>query len=130
MKLSVLLTCLVVATLLASACLVAILIYFSPFASEEIIFVLFYASLFISSTGILTLIGMFIRWISYTKLFHAPLRRGMAMRQFEISFRQGMLLALVLLAVLILQGQRILFWWHLILIVGLVALAEWWLMRK
>ena len=128
MNLSVLLAGLVLATLLAGACLAAILIYFDPIVSGSLIFVLFYLSLLITSTGIFTLIGLFIRRISQKRKF--PLLPSRAIRQLEVSFRQGLLLAIILLAVLILQSQRILAWWHLIILVGLVGLAEWWLARR
>ena len=128
MNLSVLLAGLVLATLLAGACLAAILIYFDPIVSGSLIFVLFYLSLLITSTGIFTLIGLFIRRISQKRKF--PLLPSRAIRQLEISFRQGLLLTIILLTVLILQSQRILVWWHLIILVGLVGLAEWWLARR
>ena len=128
MNLSVLLAGLVLATLLAGACLAAILIYFDPTVSGSLIFILFYLSLLITSTGIFTLIGLFIRRISQKRRF--PLLPSRAIRQLEISFRQGLLLAVILVAVLILQSQRILAWWHLIILVGLVGLAEWWLAKR
>lgn len=128
MNLSVLLAGLVFATLLAGACLAAILIYFDPIVSGSLIFVLFYLSLLITSTGIFTLIGLFIRRISQKRKF--PLLPSRAIRQLEVSFRQGLLLAIILLAVLILQSQRVLAWWHLIILVGLVGLAEWWLTKR
>lgn len=128
MNLSVLLAGLVLATLLAGACLAAILIYFDPTVSGPLVFILFYLSLLITSTGIFTLIGLFIRRISQKRRF--PLLPSRAIRQLEVSFRQGLLLAVILVAALILQSQRILAWWHLIVLVGLVGLAEWWLARR
>ncbi|MBL7155494.1 MAG: hypothetical protein ISS88_03295 [Candidatus Portnoybacteria bacterium] len=128
MNLSVLLAGLVLATLLAGACLAAILVYFDPTVSGSLIFILFYLSLLITATGIFTLIGLFIRRISQKRRF--PLLPSRAIRQLEISFRQGLLLAVILVAALILQSQRILAWWHLIILVGLVGLAEWWLARR
>ena len=128
MNLSVLLAGLVLATLLAGACLAAILVYFDPTVSGSLVFVLFYLSLLITSTGIFTLIGLFIRRISQKRRF--PLLPSRAIRQLEVSFRQGLLLAVILLAALILQSQRILAWWHLIILVGLVGLAEWWLAKR
>ena len=128
MNLSVLLAGLVLATLLAGACLAAILVYFDPTVSGSLIFILFYLSLLITSTGIFTLIGLFIRRISQKRRF--PVLPSRAIRQLEVSFRQGLLLAVILIAALILQSQRVLAWWHLIILVGLVGLAEWWLARR
>ena len=128
MNFSVLLAGLFIATLLASACLAAILVYFNPIGSSSLIFILFYISLLIASTGIFTLIGLFIRRVSQRRRF--PLPNSRAIRQLEVSFRQGLLLAVILLTALILQSQRILVWWHLIILVGLVGLAEWWLSHR
>ena len=128
MNLSVYLTGLVVAVLLASACLAAILIYLNPEIANPFIFILFYLSLFIASTGIFTLIGLLIRWISNRRGFSLLANR--AFRQLEISFRQGLLLAFILVAALVLQSQRVLSWWHLPLLVGIVGFAEWWFLKK
>jgi len=128
MTLSVYLVGLIGATFLASACLVAILIYFDPTSSDLLIFILFYLSLFIAATGIFTLLGLFIRGISQKRRFPLPLSR--AVRQMEVSFRQGFLLAVILVTALILQSQRILAWWHLLVLVGLVGLAEWWIAKR
>jgi len=128
MNFSVLLAGLVLSILLAGACLAAILVYFNPTASGPLIFILFYLSLLIASTGIFTLIGLLIRRISQKRRFPLPISR--AIRQLEISFRQGLLLAMILVAALILQSQQILAWWHLIILVGLVGLAEWWLSKR
>ncbi|MCG2809095.1 MAG: hypothetical protein L6275_02015 [Candidatus Portnoybacteria bacterium] len=125
MNLSVYLSGLFIAVLLASACLAAILIYLSPAPVSPSILTLFYLSLSIASTGIFTLTGLFIRWISHRKGFF--LSENRVFRQLEISFRQGLLLSVILVSALILQSQRALAWWHLILLVGIVGIAEWWL---
>ncbi|MEA2113688.1 MAG: hypothetical protein U9P63_03485 [Patescibacteria group bacterium] len=128
MKLSVYLSGLIIAVLLASACLAAILIYLSPDMANPSVFILFYLSLFIAATGIFTLIGLFIRWISDRRGFSLSVNR--AFRQLGISFRQGLLLTVILISALVLQSKDILTWWHLPLLVGMVGLAEWWLSRK
>lgn len=119
MSISVYLAGLVLAILLASACLSAILIYFTP--EGWLILTLFYSSLFIISTGLLTLMGLAIRWFSQKKKI---------VRQLEISFRQAVLLSLILISALILQSQRVLAWWHLLFLVALIGLTEWWLAKK
>lgn len=128
MNLPVYLMGLILATLLAGICLAAILVYFDPISSSSLIFILFYLSLFISSTGLFTLFGLFIRRISQRRRF--TLSVSQAIRRLEISFRQGLLLSIILVTALILQSQRVLAWWHLLVLVGLVGLAEWWLMKK
>ncbi len=128
MKLPVYLAGLVFVILLAGGCLAAILIYFNPNTSAILIFTLFYLSLLITATGFFTLIGFFIRRLSRRRKGPLPLKQ--AVRNLEISFRQGILLAIILIIVLILQSQRILAWWNLLLIVILVGLAEWWLSKR
>ena len=128
MNISVYLMGLVLIIFLASACLAAILIYFNPNSSGIHIFTLFYLSLFISTTGVFTLIGFLIRQFSRKKRFSMP--EGQIICNLEVSFRQGLLLSVVLIAVLILQSQRILSWWYLVTLVSLVGLAEWWLMKR
>jgi len=128
MTLPVYLTGLILATLLAGICLAAILVYFDPTSSGFLIFILFYLSLFIGATGVFTLIGLFIRRISQKRRLPLPANR--AVRQLEVSFRQGVLLSLILISALVLQSQRVLVWWHLLVLVGLVGLAEWWLAKR
>ena len=130
MNLSIYLAGLVLTTLLASACLAAILIYFNPNSSDLLIFILFYLSLFISSTGVFTLSGLIIRWFSQRKTLRLRSSINKIINQLEISFRQGLLLSVILIAVLILQSQRALTWWYLIILVGLVGLIEYWLGRR
>ena len=128
MKLPVYLAGLILAVLLAGACLAAILIYFNPNDSGWEIFILFYFSLFISLTSLFSLIGWLIRRFSRKR--KSPLPLSQAFHNLEISFRQGILLAIILSVVLILQSERILFWWYLIILVVLVGLIEWWLARR
>ncbi len=128
MNLPVYLTGLVLATFLAGICLAAILVYFDPNSASALVLILFYLSLFIGITGLFTLIGLSIRRISQKRKFPLPLSRFL--RQLEVSFRQGLLLSLVLISALILQSQRILAWWHLLVLVALVGLAEWWLAKR
>lgn len=128
MNLSGYLAGLVLVVFLAIACLTAILVYFTPQTSDTFVFSLLYLSLLISSAGLFTLIGFFIRQISRKK--RIPLPKEQVVRNLEASFRQGFLLAIILVSALILQGQRLLYWWHLVILVGLVGLAEWWLMKR
>lgn len=128
MSLSACLIGLVLVSIIASVCLITILIYCEPVSSGAFVFILFYLSLLASSTAILTLIGWFIRRISRKRRF--PLQLSQAIRQLEVSFRQGILLAAILIAALILQSQRTLMWWNLLVLIGLVGLSEWWLAKK
>jgi len=84
---------LVLVSIIAGACLAAILIYFNPFTSGLLVFILFYLSLFIASTSVFTLIGWIIRIISKKRKF--PLPKKEAIYRFEVSFRQGMFLSAI-----------------------------------
>lgn len=119
---------LIVASLLAGLCLAAVLVYFDPSSAGLLVLILFYLSLFILSTSVFTLIGLFIRRVSQKQ--GTRLAKIQAIRHLEISFRQGLLLSLILITALILQSQRLLTWWYLLILVAIVALAEWWLARK
>jgi hypothetical protein len=130
MNLSVYLAGLIIATLLASGCLAAILIFFDPSSADSLIFILFYLSLLIAFTGIFTLIGLAIRWFSQKKILRSRLPVDRASRCLGVAFRQGFLLAMILMVVLILQSQRLLAWWNLVMIVVVVGLAEWWLSKR
>ena len=119
---------LVLVSFLAGACLTAILIFFNPFSSSIFIFILFYASLFISSASIFTLIGWIIRVISKKRKY--PLPKKEAFRRFEVSFRQGIFLAIILVVALIFQSMEILFWWSLLALVVIIGLSEWLLSKR
>lgn len=128
MSLPVYLAGLILATLVSLACLAAILIYFEPSSANSLILFLFYLSLFISATGIFSLINWFLRRISWKKTINPSV--GRLTRQLEISFRQGLLLAIILVSILALQSQCLLVWWHLVVLVGLIGLIEWWLSKR
>ncbi len=128
MNLPVRLAGLVFAILLAGGCLAAILLYLDPNSSNLLVFILLYLSLLISSAGIFTLIGFFIRRISRRKKAHLPTK--LAINNLEVSFRQGVLLSLILVIALILQSQRVLAWWYILILVALIGLTEWWLSRR
>lgn len=128
MNISAYLAGLILVIFLASACLAAILVYFNPYVSSNLIFILSFSCLFIGTTGLFTLIGFLIRQISRKRKFSMP--KGQIVRNLEVSFRQGLLLGGILVSALILQSQRILSWWHLVILIGLVGLAEWWLTKR
>ncbi len=128
MNLPVYLAGLVFAVLLAGGCLTAILVYLNPISSDLLVFILFYLSLFIGSSGVITLIGFFIRRISRRRRASLPIEQ--AIHNLEVSFRQGLLLSIILIVTLILQSNRILTWWYLLILVGAIGLIEWWLSKR
>lgn len=92
----------IIGTALSIAAFLSILWFVDPFTSGRIPHVFFYLTLFLSLTGLMTLIGA---WARKTM---AP---GMFTEQLRISFRQAILLSLLILALLILQVLNLLFWW-------------------
>jgi len=112
----------------ALVCLTAILVYFNPVTSSIFILFLLYVSLLVSLIVIFTLIGWFLRRLSSKRRF--ALSVNYAFRQLEISFRQGILLASLLIAILILQSQGVLAWWNLLIILLVVGVTEWWLTKR
>ena len=88
---------------------------FSPYHSGPIVLVLFYLSLFIGSSGIFTLVAFLIR------IF---LRKGKYIEQINSSFRQGILLSIILVGCLFLQSREILYWWSALILVGTMGMVE------
>lgn len=122
MKIKGFLTGLVLATILAWACLIAVLNYNSPQGNGFGLLILFYLSLFAAIAGIFSIIGIFIRRISQGK--------KSVQKQIKISFRQGLLLSLVLVVALFLQSQQLFHWWSLIILLLVVGFIEWLLSEK
>lgn len=124
MKLAGWLTAFVFITLLAGAGLTAILFFYNPFETGWLVFLLFYACLFIGSLGIFTLAGLFFRRL-------IRIKKKFSYEQFvyylKNSFRQAFLLSLILVALLFLQAQDLLFWWNLLGLVLAMGLIDWYL---
>lgn len=94
---------------------VSILINVDPTQGAFAIF-LFYLTLAIFSISLLTLIGFFAR----KRIFS----RSIPFSLVGISFRQAVLLSVVVVGVLLFQELRILSWWSIVLLVGSVVLLE------
>ena len=93
-----------------------VLFYVDPQTAGWPGFGLFYGSLFLSLFGIFSIIGFIIRYL---------LKQGeFAYNQVKTAFRQGLLLALLLVGALYLQGEKLLVWWNLMLLVLLIAGVE------
>ena len=76
----------------------------------------FYLSLGVSLTGTFFLLGFLIRY-----LFN---RQAIIARLVSLAFRQAILLAIILIGALLLQSQRLLTWWNVILLVLALAVIE------
>lgn len=80
---------------------------------------LFYAALSLALIGTFSVLGM---------LFRAMLRKHeAATRHVAISFRQGLLLTILVVGSLILQSRMILTWWNLLLFAGTLTVLEFFL---
>ena len=103
------LTGLVLATLLAWVCLVAILKYFDPTDQNSAVLFFLYLFLFVALAGTSTLFDYSVRRITQ--------RKKSEIAQLKISLRQALLLALVIALALYWQSQGILKWWSLFLLI-------------
>ncbi|MFH1867194.1 MAG: hypothetical protein ABIJ81_03905 [Patescibacteria group bacterium] len=98
-------------TLGAWAAWLTVIFYLTPESSGTLGLIFFYLSLFVAVVGTTTLIGFTFRyWLHKDEV---------VFRQVSISFRQGVLLGIVVILALILQAQRLLTWWNL----GILLLA-------
>lgn len=89
-------------TLLAGFSLASIVNFTDPASSSNLIFGFFYASLFLLSLGLFTLIGLGLRqWMS----------PGLYVTNFANSFRQALFIALLIVLSFLLLSKRLLFWW-------------------
>lgn len=91
-----------IGTLLSLGALASILFFIDPTQSGWASHILFFVTLFLSLCGILTLGGIIVR---------KRLSPGMFTEQLRISFRQAVLLAILIVGLLIIQLFNLLFWW-------------------
>ncbi len=91
-----------IAVALAAFSLASIVNFSDPYAASRLTLVFFYLSLFLFSLGALTLVGILFRhWLS-PKLFLINL---------SASFRQALLISLLVTATFGLLAAKLLFWW-------------------
>ena len=91
-----------IGTALCLAAFASVLWFVDPFTASVVAHLFFYITLFLSLSGLITLGG-----ISLRKRF-TP---GMFTEQLRISFRQAILLSLLIIGLIILQVFSLLFWW-------------------
>lgn len=87
-------------TLISLISLLFILTEIDPYNAELIYFILFYLSFFIAAAGIFILAGFYLR-----KLF---IKNKIPVRLFKTSYKQGILISLILTIFLLLRSFRIL----------------------
>lgn len=113
-------------TLVSAGLMLTALIFLPPYTSpnlfqEVLLFnvVIFEISLFFFLFGIFSLLLFRVRKIKLEN----PRKKELDLLV-GVSTRQGFLLALVFLILLIMQSFRILFWWDGLLVVGAIILVE------
>ena len=108
---------------LISLCALSLVVYFvDPEKAGFFGLVAFYFALFFFLSGFLNLMLLWIRRLG--------LGSEAALSSLKLSFRQGILLATLLIGLLILQSFRALFWWDALLLVGAIFLVEMYFLSK
>jgi len=93
-----------------------VLFFVNPYEAGWLVFLFFYASLFLGLCGLFSIIGFVVRFIFIKNEF--------AYQQVKRAWRQGLILAGALTTALFLQSQALLVWWNLLLLVLLVGGIE------
>jgi hypothetical protein len=88
----------------------------NPGQGGQTAFLSFYLSLFFALLGSLTLIGYFVR--------RTLVRNELKYTLIRLAFRQGMLSAILIVGLLLLQSARLLSWWDAWLLFVVVILLE------
>jgi hypothetical protein len=104
-------------TVLAWITVTLIVVNVDPEQTQIVVFGALYASLFLAFTGTFSIIGFLSRVILLKKA--APVSVQVAM-----SFRQSIMLALLLVIALWMQGRGFLTWWNALLLATLVTVLE------
>ncbi len=103
-------------TLISLVALGAVIYYVDPENSGLIGILLFYLAAFFVLSGIFNLMLIFLRG----KLLGSE----MAVKNIDLSFRQGILLAVMIITIMVLQSYQMLIWWDALLVVAGVFLVE------
>ena len=99
-----------------------ILFYVNPYNTNAVGLVAFYVSLFFASIGTLTLVGFYLRvWFSKNEILFAHVNP---------SFRQAILLSVILVGSLVLQAFKLLTWWDGALFVLSIVLIEFYFLSR
>ena len=114
----------------AVMCFGLILVYTDPYseATSKPVFVAFYVSFFAILCSAFALAGWLVRRLA--RWGKVPMTMTQALHQLESSFRQGVLLSVVISIALFLQSRRILEWWNITGLAAIVITVEYWLTRR
>lgn len=117
------LTWMAVGTMVSWGAFLLVLSFLHPDIAGALGFLFFYLSLFLSITGTLTLLGFAWRYLRH--------REEVLFRHVSISFRQGALLAFMVVAALFLQTKGLFTWYNIgLLVLGLTLLEYFWLTAR
>lgn len=108
--------------LLFSGILGAVVFFIDPESSGFLGMFLFYSTIFFVFSGILNLFLLFLR--------RKFLDEKTVVNSVGLNFRQGILLAILFLGILIFQGLRILVWWDILFLVAIVFLVEFFFLSR
>lgn len=89
-------------TLLAAFSLASIIVFTDPHSAGLATHIFFYLSLFLTCLGVFVILGLVGRQAFFPGLYINHLAQ---------SFRQAILLSILITASFLLQGQRLLYWW-------------------
>ncbi|HTK04630.1 MAG TPA: hypothetical protein VL500_03535 [Candidatus Eisenbacteria bacterium] len=106
-----------VGTALAWGAVGIIIATVDPTDTQLVVFGVFYASLWLALTGTLSIIGFVLR-VALLK------KQLVVSRHVAVSFRQAVLLALLIVVSLFLQSRSLLTWWNAVLIVAALTVLE------
>lgn len=79
-------------------------------------FLMFYVALFFALMGTFAILGFLIRYVFKKDEF--------AFRQVKVSFRQAILLSMLVVGWLFLQAHGFLAWWNLLIFIAILAALE------
>lgn len=102
-------------TLVSLVSFVSIILYTDPYTASLTTHLSFYSTLFFWTSGVFILIGIFLRKI---------LKLDQTGQSIWVSFRQGLLLGVLVACSLMLQSQFLLYWWVIISLVLFLAVVE------
>jgi hypothetical protein len=105
-----------VASILSFLSLYLVLTKIDPITDESLALGLYFISLFLAVSSVLTLLGYFFRILFY--------REELFLNHFNVSLRQGIILGFCIVAIMGFQILRTLTWWNGLIIVLMCFLVE------
>ncbi len=111
------LSVMIVGTVIAGATLALMIILVNPDQAGPVSVAALLVAIMLCVTGVLSVIGVVAR-------VHVLRRPGVVSRQVRTSFRQGALLAVLVVLALLLSHLRLFAWWNIMLALGALGVAE------